>query len=299
MAATKQKQDKRHTGASTARASAGQPVPSVVPAKQAVPAKPGGCEEALERVLQRAGALAEDSHDTRQHLPSGRARPDGAGDVEAAPGSSAGEQLTTLLRELDPETALTIRTLMIAGRDGQSIPAVNVNLTLSDSDAGFAVMAADSRENGPLLLEYLRRGHAIACAAGIDLERPLEDWQARSPNDVDERAWLSFGKQLATSAPGEWQCLCVFDPSTRELSKLYLRLNDRAWWSFQALLDRPTRAGVEKERRALARRRLKGVPASTLDGLAGRLGSARGRALRRAARAICARLGQPSSSAAG
>jgi hypothetical protein len=248
----------------------------------------------LARVIARARVLAEDNRETRRALPSGRSRPNAAAAAQPAPDSPsaiAREELATTLRALDPETALKIRTLMIAGRDGQSIGGVNVNVSLLDADAGFAVMAADSGENGPLLIEYLLRGHAIACAVGIDLDKPLNEWQSKASDDLVERAWLSFGKQLATSAPEDWRGLVVVEPRTQELRKLYLKLGDHAWWSFEGVLDRPTLAGVEKERRGLTRRRLKGISTDTLSTLVARLSSVQGRALRRAGRAICARVG--------
>jgi len=202
----------------------------------------------------------------------------------------AQQELNTLLRQLDPEMALKLRTLMIAGRDGQGVGKVKVNLSLSDAEAGFAAMADDSSQNGPLLVEYLRRGHAAACAAGVNLDGPLANW-GPAADSLDERAWLSFGTQLATSKPEEWSCIGIVGPGSRQISKLYLKLGDHAWWSFQAVLDRPTQAGVDKERRSLARRHLKGIATSTLEAIVGHLGNAEGRALRRAARAIQARIG--------
>ncbi len=260
-------------------------------------------EAALARVVSVARVVAQDNGETRRTLPSGRSRPGEADVPESAPSveavkAGAREQLNTALRELEPEVALKLRTVMIAGRDGQSIGAVNVNLSLSDAEAGFAAMAADSGENGPLLVDYLRRGHALACAAGINLDGPLADWQSHASDDLDERAWLSFGKQLANSQPADWQCLGIVETGSQELNKLYLKLGDHAWWSFQAVLDRPTLAGVEKERRSLAKRRLKGVSTSNLEGLVGKLGVAQGRALRRAGRAICARVGYVNEAAA-
>jgi hypothetical protein len=252
------------------------------------------CEVALGRIVELAQSAGADTRETRRTLPSGRSRP---GDGEAtAPAletsrANARELLNTALRELEPEIALKLRTLMIAGRDGQNIGAVNVNLSLSDDVAAFAIMAADSSDNGLLLVDYLRRGHALACAAGIDLDKPLTDWQTPSSQELDERAWSSFGKQLASSAPGDWQCLGIIEKGTHGLSKLYLKLDDLAWWSFQSVLDRPTLAGVEKDRRELARRQVKGVSTNTLEAIVGQLGSAQGRALRRAARAIRARVG--------
>lgn len=261
------------------------------------------CEAALAKVLQLADRLARDTRETRGNLPSGRARPDdvrpggAGGDADDAAPASARDQLAAAFRGLEPEMALKLRTLMVAGRDGQSIGAVNVNLSLSDADAGFAFMADDSSDNGPLLSEYLRRGHAIACATGINLDGPLADWQSASSSDLGERAWLSFGKQLANSSPADWQCIGIVEQRAQGFSKLYLRLGQHAWWSFRAVLDRPTAAGVERERRALAKRRFKGVSTHSLDALVAQFAGAQGRALQRAGRAICARVGHLASTA--
>jgi hypothetical protein len=196
------------------------------------------------------------------------------------------------LQELEPEIAIKIRTLMIAGRDGQSISDVKANLSLSDAGAGFAAMAADSSENGPLLVDYLRRGHAIACAMDLNLDSPLEDWQSPAAPEAGERAWLNFGKQLGGSLPADWQCLGIIEPPSPGFSRLYLRLGHDAWWSFQTVLERPTPAGVDKERRALAERSVKGISAGTLEALVEQLAHVQGRALQRASRAICARVGK-------
>jgi len=245
-------------------------------------------------VIQLARDLEDDNRDTRGTLQSGRTRPsdDQAPAVDlAAARARALERLTTSLQGLEPETALKIRTLMIAGRDGQNIGVVDTHVSLSDAGAAFAIMAADSSENGPLLIEYLRRGHALACAAGIDLEQPLAEWQGRSADDIAERAWLSFGRQLAASTARDWQCVGIIDGSSQSLSKLYLKLGDRAWWSFHAMIDRPTVAGLAKERKAHARGRSRSIVATSLDAIAGKLDSLHGRALQRAARAIRARIG--------
>jgi hypothetical protein len=250
------------------------------------------CEDAVTRVIRQALVLDDDTHKTRGNLPSGRTSPTGEEPQISAEAASADARacLTTTLRELDPETALKVRTLMIAGRDGQSIGVVETNVSLSDTASAFAIMADDSSENGPLLAEYLRRGHAIACAVGIDLDRPLDEWQMRSTESVEQRAWLSFGRQLANSSPRDWQCLGVVDARTQTISKLYLKLGDRAWWSFQALIDRPTKAGMAKERRVQTRQRTRSFVMSSLDALASKLEGLQGRALQRAGRAIQARI---------
>src|SRR5688572_18092945 len=185
-----------------ARRSAQPSTPQASP--QPSPSQPLRCEEVLASVIARARALAEDTHATRQHLPSGRSRPSPGGEAPSSAGDAHTDegraQLTAALGELDPETALKIRQLMIAGRDGQSVAAVKLNVSLVDADSAFSVMAADSGENGPLLLEYLLKGHAIACASGIDLDPPPAEWRPRSAANLEEPAWLSFGKRLASSA---------------------------------------------------------------------------------------------------
>jgi hypothetical protein len=205
---------------------------------------------------------------------------------------TAQQRLASALRALPPEMALKLRTLMVAGRDGVGIHTVKLNVTLGEGDAAFDAMASDSSENGPLLAEYLRRGHALACAAGLDLERPMASW-ASAERDLEERAWLSFGRQLANSQPDDWQCLTFTAPGTQQIDKLYLRLGERAWWSFQALLDRPSVRAVNQQQRARNRGRSKAVAAPSLKAIAARSAVAEGRALRRAVRAIRARLGEP------
>jgi len=225
----------------------------------------------------------------------------GAGSPErqAAAGSggatTAQQRLARALRELAPEMALKLRTLMVAGRDGLSVHSVKINMTLGDGDAAFEAAATDSSENGPLLAEYLRRGHALACAAGLDLERPIAGW-ATGEHNLDERAWLSFGRQLAQSQPDDWQCLTFGAAGSQEVNKLYLKLGEHAWWSFQALLDRPSVAAVNKQKRALTRGRSKAISTPSLKAIAPRLLAAEGRALRRAARAIRARVGESAES---
>jgi hypothetical protein len=278
---------------SRTKAAAARP-PSSPPARRATTAAATPVEATLARVLSLAEALMRDNKESRGALPSGRTAPAEAPSDVAVPDEpkpSARERLATALSGLEPEMAIKLRTLMIAGRDGQSIGTVKVNLSMSDADSGFATMAADSSENGPLLIDYLRRGHALACASGIDLDGPLARWQSSPAPDLGERAWLSFGRQLASSQPADWQCLGLVEQPTQELSMLYLRLREHGWWSFRSVLDRPTPAGVEKERRALAKRRLKGISSDTLEAIVGRFAGAQGRALQRAGRAICARLG--------
>ena len=269
-----------------ARASARPSAPVVAPMRR------GSCEDVLARVIDQARALSDAR---REAPPRDGSRPDSDGEPHETSDAAARARLTATLRDSDAETAQKLRRLMIAGRDGQSVAADQRHVSPSDTDAAAAIVATDCGENG--LVESLLRGHAMACAAGINLERPLDDWQSHTADTLDERAWLSFGKQLAQSVPGDWQCLAIIESGTGGLNKLYLKLEDHAWWSFQALLDRPTLREVEKERRSLSRRHFKGISASTLEAVVGQLQQVQGRALQRAARAIRARVGEPSPSA--
>lgn len=213
---------------------------------------------------------------------------------EAAPKPAAGAPaaaalLTKALTELGPEVAVKLRTLMVAGRDGRGVTAVHVDAKPADADLGAA--AADLNANGPLLADYLRRGHAMACATGFDLEKNISAWPSSAPHTLDERAWLSFGVQLAKSQPDEWTCVGFVGADARLLTKLYLRLGENAWWSFRSLLDRPSPAVVDKEKRVLSKSRSKGLTTASLKPMADRSCGTEGRALRRAVKAIRARVG--------
>jgi hypothetical protein len=264
-----------------ARASAGPFAPAVARMRR------GPCENVLARVIAQARAL---SHDRREAPPGDGARPGGDAERHEETDADARARLTATLRDSDAETAEKLERLMIAGRDGRSVAAVQRNASPSDAHAAFATIATECGRSD--LVEYLLRGHAMACATGINLERPIDDWQSHSADTLDERAWLSFGKQLAQSVPADWQCLAIIESGTGGLNKLYLKLEDHAWWSFQALLDRPTQREVENERRSLGRRQFKGISASTLEAVLGQLEQVQGRALQRAARAIRARVGE-------
>ena len=283
------------------------------------------CEAVLSTLIELARAVLGDATGVAGSA-SGAASASGtaasaSGAAKGAttePGASAAQQrLLQALLGLQPEMAIKVRTLMVAGRDSQDISAVRTNMTPADAESAFAAAARDVSENGPLLAEYLRRGHALACAMGLDVEKPVSAWGALAPQTLDERAWLSFGKQLASAPPDEWQCMAFSEPSGSTIARIYLKLPDHAWWSFQALLDRPSPAIVTKEKKAMGSKASKRVTSLTLKALAARLsdapvaspasegrGTARraeparavsqGRALRRAARAIRARVGRAS-----
>lgn len=272
-----------------------QGTPAATPASSP-PSRPAApevqpCAAALEAVIGLARASGQ-----KPGLPvAGKAVPGtNAGSATSGGGLSsedAQERLAQALRSYEPEMALKLRTLLVAGRDGRDIGAGNVKPTAGDGDAAFSAMAQDLSDNGPLLVEHLRRGYALACAAGVNLERPVAGWAPTTAQNIDERAWLAFGRQLAKSEPEEWQCLALLDAAAQQINKLYLKLGDNAWWSFQTQIDRPSAATVDKQGRAL-KRRSKGMATQSLRAVAQQLRSTEGRALRRAARAIRARVGE-------
>ncbi len=253
-----------------------------VPVATAPAVRESSFEAVLGRVVRLAhGGTAQALSVAGEKAPVASATPA----AQATPQQS----LALALEGLDPELALKLRTLAVAGRDGQNITAVQANV--ARADAAFTTAAGGSSEDRALFADYLRRGHALACATGLDLEKPVAGWSSTGPQSLDERAWLSFGKQLAGSQPDDWQCLAFVEPGAQQISKLYLKLGEHAWWSFQAVLDRPSAAAVDKQKRALASRRSKGVATASLKAVVQRLSGTEGRALRRASRAIRARVG--------
>ncbi len=210
---------------------------------------------------------------------------------EARPtGGEESPVATTLAQAIDevsPEAAQKLWVLLSAGRDARDIAAARGAILGSGADERTARRAL--QDEGPRLAEHLRRGEAIACATGCDLEAALSAWPAEGELDLESRAWSRFGRQLAGSQPDEWQCFAIFDPRERQrVETLYLRMASHQWWSFRRLLDRPSPASVDRERK-------RGRPVSVSDGtlatMAGQSRATTGHALRRALRAIHARIG--------
>lgn len=241
---------------------------------------PTSCAEALESVIALAEALLRE--------PLARAEDCSVPEHTGPDGSGGAQQrLALALHNLEPELALKVRTLMVAGRDGQSIHSVKIHLTLADGSSTFQAAANDTSENGPLLAEYLRRGHALAQASGLDLERPIAGW-ARAEASRAERDWQRFGRQLAQSHPDEWQCWLVAGVAPDRHGQLYLQHPEHGSWSFHAGLDRAEPAALAGLARSAEG---EGIATRSLGALVPRLRKAQGVALRRAARAICARVG--------
>jgi hypothetical protein len=246
-------------------------------------------EATLRHVIRLAEAVSVEPGNVPVEASAQGAAASGAGPKDASASSPARELLTHAVDALEPEAALKLRTLMVAGRDGRGVAAVHVDTKPQSADSPSP--SADLNKNAPQLADYLRRGHAMACATGFDLEKSIATWPSSTPHTLDERAWLSFGVQLAKSQPDDWTCLGFVGSDAQQLIKLYLRLGEHAWWSFRSVLDRPSAAVVDKEKRALASRRSKGVATASLKTMADRSCGTEGRALRRAVRAIRARVG--------
>lgn len=196
-----------------------------------------------------------------------------------------GEVLRFALEDLGEEALAKLLELARAGREGRALGAADEAVLAASDQSTVERLLADA----PRLAEYLQRGQAVAYATEFDLDLPLGSWKDVAPQGLMERAWQSFGKQLAQSQPAEWSCFGVVDDGRRRrLTRLYLRLADRAWWSFRRGLDRPSPAFVE-ERRARAGAFV--LAGTSMQTLADARCFTQGRALRRALRAIRARLG--------
>jgi hypothetical protein len=195
------------------------------------------------------------------------------------------EALAALLRELPPEARSKLRVVMTAGRDGVSLSSAHASVSAAPPGLG----ASELESAGGALGDYLARGHAIACATQFQLDVSLERWSGSESGELEERVWLRFGKQLAASPPEEWECLGAVGASDR-LTQLYLRLGKAVWWSFGAVLDRPSPEMVRKDGRGRSGRHSK---LGLLRKVAERRCEPDRRALRRALRAIRARTGKP------
>lgn len=239
----------------------------------------------LQRVLgfSRAAELEGARHPAARSEHSGPA-PHGH---QIEPPSPAFDALRLFVRTLEPETQDKLRTLMRAGCEALALPVALAALAAERTNGGST---AELFARGMAELQDLQRGHAIACATSFDLELDLALWGTiREPPSLDERVWLRFGRELARSRIEEWACFAVVDSHER-LQKLYLRRGKTRWWSFAALIDRPSdrSLGVPRPARS-GRGGMIVVPVRTA---LGRSCSANLRAVRRASRALGARLGQ-------
>lgn len=198
------------------------------------------------------------------------------------------DALRIFARSLDVEVLRKLETLMRAGRDAQ--PLGRTSATLPGPGVEEASAHVDLFDDRLASVENLRRGHAMACATKFDLESQVAGWPASPGADsLDERVWLRFGKELASSSPDDWVCLAEVGRGV-ELDALYLRRGDGPWWSFDFLIDRPSARTVSRRLESPRRRRSRLVRLP-LAAVAGRRCRSDRPALRRAAMAMSARLG--------
>lgn len=195
-------------------------------------------------------------------------------------------ELASLLQDLPAEARSKLRVVMAAGRDGSSLGSAHASASAPQGSPA----PAELESAGERLGDYLARGYAIACATEFPLDVAFDRWSASESGELEERVWLRFGRQLAASPPEEWECVGAVGASGERLAQLYLRLGKAVWWSFGAVLDRPSPEMVRKEGRARSGRHSKLGP---LRKVAERRCEPQRRALRRALRAIRARIGKP------
>jgi len=234
-------------------------------------------DEALRTVLALAQALEGTDPE-----PAASATASGAVATAAAIDrrGNAHDTLSRALNDLGAGHTTKLAAVLVAGRNGVALSA--------------AAGTVANQTNPPLadltgLADFLQRGQSIAYATEFPIEQPLAKWTAWDPRNLVERAWLSFGRQLALSRPDDWDCFGMTDaPPSRQLTSLYLRASGRTWWSFRRLLDRPGPRAVEMARTDSAATLL---ARGSLTWLADARCFTEGRALRRALGAIRARLG--------
>jgi hypothetical protein len=201
--------------------------------------------------------------------------------------SPAFDALRTFVRSLDRETRGKLQALMQAGREAQAVPEAVEALSRAGGVADLPEL--DLFAKGAAALQDLQRGHAVACATEFALELELSRWgKVKERASLDERVWLRFGRDLARSRVEEWSCLAVLD-ARGQLEKLYLRCGEGSWWSFGALIDRPS--ARELANRTSGKRGRSRVATLTLRAALAHPCRAELRAVRRASTALSARLG--------
>jgi hypothetical protein len=217
--------------------------------------------------------------------PSSRVAARAAGERAAL--SPAFDALRHFVRSLDDEARGKLQAVMQAGRQAQALPEAIA--ALAGDVAGAGDPARELFFDGAVALQDLQRGHALACATAFDLERDLTRWaNVRMGTSLDERVWLRFGRELARSRTEELSCFAVVD-SGGNIEKLYLRCGMNRWWSFGALIDRPSDRNVAVLRADRSRRSR--VLMLSLSAALGRPCRANLKAARRASVAVGARLG--------
>lgn len=193
--------------------------------------------------------------------------------------------LRSELQALNPKSQARLSTLLNIGREA------HVRTSLSPKSAAPLDVLALC-ETQTLSQRYLERGLAAACAGKLTLDAPTaQALDGDQRPSVYERAWSRFGRELASSEPGEWSWFACYKGRSRMLDKLYVRHGKNAWWSFATGLDRPMREQIDVDRRRSKNTR-QSNQGSSLESLLDQQGSPSRRALRRALTSVHARLGK-------
>lgn len=180
--------------------------------------------------------------------------------------------------------------LLNLGREAHDMAHVRTSMSSEPAVAPLDVLSLC--DGHTLSQQYLERGFAAMCAANFDMDKQAPSTLKPELNhSVYERAWSRFGRELASSEPGDWSWFARYKGRSREIDKLYVRRGDNAWWSFAAGLDRPLRAQVNVELQRVKNARF-GIQGPSLEGLASHHGARSRRALCRALSSVHARLGK-------
>jgi hypothetical protein len=264
-------------------------VPQALPDAIADSATPGSTRWSFDGVVRRVLGFSR-AAEVEAAVPGRRAAYRAAAAVvagEASATSPAFDALNLFVRSLDDETRGKLQTVMHAGREAQALP--DAVTSLAAAPGAVETRAADLFATGSAAFQDLQRGHAVACATAFDLELKLARWgKVKERGSLDERVWLRFGRELARSRVEEWSCHAVVD-SREQLEKLYLRCGENPWWSFGALIDRPSArelGGLRAAKKGRSR-----VVSLSLQAALARSCRADLRAVHRASMAVSARLG--------
>lgn len=203
------------------------------------------------------------------------------------------EELKVALRSellaLPTKSKARLCALLNIGREARDLARVRTSLP-STATVPLDVLALC--ETQTLSERYLERGLAAACAGKLALDAPAaRSVEGDQRPSVYERAWSRFGRELASSEPGEWSWFACYKGRSRMLDKLYVRHGTSAWWSFATGLDRPLRQQTDVDRRRSKSGR-QSSDGSSLESLLNQEGSPSRRALLRALTSVHARLGK-------
>jgi hypothetical protein len=260
--------------------------PAAFHAVNATSSKLGTSRWSFDGVVRRVLAFSR-AAELEARVPGTRAAPREPSTRTAAALSPALDALNLFVLSLDDETRGKLQAVMQAGRDARALPDAAAALGTAQEAPGTP--ASPLFGNGSGSLQDLQRGHAVACATEFDLELKLARWgNVRLPATLDDRVWLRFGRELARSSVEEWSCHAILDARDR-LEKLYLRCGQNAWWSFGAVIDRPSTRELASQRSAKHGRSR--VVTLSLRAALARSSRADLRAVRRASIAVSARLG--------